>query len=222
MQACSVVCSLSALSEKLLNELTVSLCLATLYVYSHEWAVRSMHCFCTILQMLVQCIEVNGCQLVQFPVLDLHCTFNIWDRFSWPPNWNFYRWKSEKSGAMSTSILVSIRFLSGSSQGYRTPTLSGQLCGEKNNTCYHLWFILNFMENVSALTSAHKENHRYIVLNHCLLQALPAHFLNAWDLFCHIWIWIPSGLPPISLSRMTPSAHFDSSDWSGNCWLTNF
>jgi hypothetical protein len=90
-----------------------------------------MHCFHTFLKMLVQCMEVNGCQLVQFPVVDLHCTHNVWDRFFWLPSRNFYRWKSEKSGAVSTSILVSIRFLSRSYQGCRTPILSGQHCGEK-------------------------------------------------------------------------------------------
>jgi hypothetical protein len=127
------------LSEKLLNELTVRLCLATLYAYNHEWVV-SMHCFYTILQMLVQCMEVNGCQLVQFSVVDLHRTHNLWDRFSWLPNWNFCRWKSEKSGAVS--ILVRIRFLSVSYQGYRTPTSSGQHCREKitlATTCDLFW-----------------------------------------------------------------------------------
>jgi hypothetical protein len=98
----------------------------------------------------------------------------------------------------------------------------------ENNTCHHLWFILNFVEDVTALTSAHKENLGCIVLNHCLLQTHPAHFLIAWDFFSHIWI----------LNSLSPSTHLIIQDDTFNtfwllwlvrqrkrvyfCWLTNF
>jgi len=64
-----------------------------------------------------------------------HCTHKELGRFSWLPNLNFYRWKSENSRTLSNSNLVSLRFLSGS-----LPTLSI----ERNTSSQVYWYWIVF------------------------------------------------------------------------------
>ena len=68
---------------------------------------------------------------------------------------------------------------------------------------------MNFVDNIPTLPSAHKENLRYNVMIHCPLDSFPTHFIIPSNLSSHVSEFrILSTLPPITLSRVTPSTHF--------------
>lgn len=53
------------------------------------------------------------CEVMSPSAVELRCTYNVRDIFSWLPNLYNYRRKREKLGVQSSSDFMTIRFLSG-------------------------------------------------------------------------------------------------------------
>jgi hypothetical protein len=102
------------------------------------------------------------------------------------PDLKFCKWKSKKSGARSNFNLKNTRFLSGSSQGYRKPTSTGQR--SKENSSQKCWFTQNFLKNMSTLTSEHKGNQLHVPHFTVFFKITSCALTNSLRSVSHNWI----------------------------------